>query len=584
MAKKKDEEKKSLSRREFLKDTGMVVGGAALTMGALSLAGCASPEAETTTVTGPGTTKTTTVTGPGTTVTTTKTETATPWLPSKWDYEADVVVVGYGGAGAATAITAHDAGAKVIILEKMPEGGGNTAVSGGGFVQVSNVDDAVTYIKALYQYTGSEMDENLIRTFAQEAVNNDNWIKSLRDGQQVITYGYAGYPELPGAESIEKHQAPWLDSPESGYNSLWGLLSYAVEEDRGIDILFETPAKRLVQDGITKEVLGVIAEANGREIAIKASRAVVLTTGGYENDASFIRNHVFGWPIHFLGNPGNTGDGIRMAQAVGAGLWHMNGLSCPLGIKVPEFEAAFMPTITARRSDYIYVDKFGKRFVNEKGIEAHAWITAVNFFDDEHICYPRIPCYMVFDEDFRVAGPLGAGPLGGVGYNTFKKYLWSNDNLKEIDAGWIIKSNSIEELAGKLGVDANTLVETVSRWNDNVQSGEDTEFGRPVEAPEEVRPPYIPEEEVYYWSHPIDTPPFYGVALWPAMLNSQGGPRRNTSAQILDVFGKPVPRLYSSGELGCMWGLIYQGAGNIGECLAFGRIAGENAAAETPWG
>jgi len=109
MAKNKDEEKKALSRREFLKDTGMVVGGAALTMGALSLAGCASPEAETTTVTK-------TVTGPGTTVTTTKTEAATPWLPSKWDYEADVVICGYGSVGMPAAIEAYDAGTKDIIV------------------------------------------------------------------------------------------------------------------------------------------------------------------------------------------------------------------------------------------------------------------------------------------------------------------------------------------------------------------------------------------------------------------------------------------------------------------------------------
>ena len=98
--------------------------------------------------------------------------------------------------------------------------------------------------------------------------------------------------------------------------------------------MLETSALRLVTNG-RGEVIGVIAESGGHEIAVRADRAVVLTTGGYEYDTKTLQNSLKGYPIYALGNPGNTGDGVRMAQQVGAGLWHMNGASCPLGVKVP---------------------------------------------------------------------------------------------------------------------------------------------------------------------------------------------------------------------------------------------------------
>ena len=82
---------------------------------------------------------------------------------------------------------------------------------------------------------------------------------------------------------------------------------------------------------------------------------------------------------------------------------------------------------------------------------------------------------------------------------------------------------------------------------------------------------------------PFDNGPYYAVELSPSMLNTQGGPRRNEKAQVLRPDGSPIPRLYSAGELGSIYSYLYQGTGNIGECLAFGRIAARNAMAESPW-
>ena len=109
------------------------------------------------------------------------------------------------------------------------------------------------------------------------------------------------------------------------------------------------------------------------------------------------------------------------------------------------------------------------------------------------------------------------------------------------------------------------LEETVARWNSHCQAGSDPDFGRTM------------------MLCPIQAAPFYAVELSPSMLNTQGGPRRNTRAQVVRPDGSPIPRLYSAGELGSIYSYLYQGTGNIGECLAFGRIAGRNAAAEPPW-
>ncbi|MCK9197947.1 MAG: FAD-binding protein [Syntrophales bacterium] len=503
---------------------------------------------------------------------------AKPITPKKWNKEADVVILGYGGAGACAAIEAHDAGAKVLILEKMKQSGGNTGVSGGGFLCPTNAADAYTYITGLYEFSHSDMDKDLVRVYANESIKNVEWIKSLQPGTDVLIYGGAGYRKVPGAKSMNKYHVKGEGKGLQGSSkNLWKLLTYAVEEKRKIPVMLETPAQQLVTNS-KGEVVGVIAKSKGKEISIRAKRAVIMTTGGYEYNEKDLQNFVKGYPIYALGSPGNTGDGLRMAQKVGAGLWHMNGMSCPLGIKTPDIEAAFPATIVTPR--HIMVDKHGNRFVNEKAVELHAGLLAVDHFDTHVLEYPRIPCYVIFDETARKAGPITA--LAGMGY-AGRQHKWSADNSVEIEKGWILKGGTLAELAGKIKtMDKATLEKAVAKWNEDMAKGADTVFHRPIRSGDPSSPAYK-ELATALWSAPIDTPPFYAVELYPALLNTQGGPRKNNRAQMLDAFEKPIPRLYSAGEFGSMWGIIYQGAGNIGECIVYGRIAGKNAAAEKPW-
>lgn len=471
-----------------------------------------------------------------------------------WKYEADVVVVGFGGAGAVAAITACDNDASVIVLEKSETGGGNTCVSLGGFLNVTDVDAAITYVKHVFEYTDSYMDEDWVQKFCEMSAETNAWIESIAPDYSVIKYGGANYPQVEGAESQEKCKLEVTESTSA--MALYTALEEAVQE-RGAEVLYNTPGTELITNA-NNEIIGIIADENGTAVNIKANKGVILACGGYEASDYHIRNFIKGYPIVALGNPANTGDGIRMAQQVGAELWHMNGGgSVTWGIKA-DTEAAARPVMKAE--SYIWVDRNGKRFNNEKGLEGHAVLFLTDGYSSEELRYPRIPAYYVFDDTVRSAGPAVEF---GYGWAAIKEEIsWSDDNLAEIEKGFILKGETVEELAEKIGCTPEDLSQTVTKWNDDITAGNDSEFGRDVEK-----------------SAPLSTPPFYAMEVYPAWLNTQGGPKRDTECRVLDVDGNPIPGLYSAGELGSFWGAIYQGAGSIGECIVTGRIAGEAVAA-----
>ena len=176
----------------------------------------------------------------------------------------------------------------------------------------------------------------------------------------------------------------------------------------------------------------------------------------------------------------------------------------------------------------------------------------------EYRC-PR--CGAVFDEETRRKGSLSRGTAG---YNR-DLYTWSLDNSVEIGKGWILQGNSAVELAHKTAIEVSLLEKTIARYNTLCNAGRDEDFGRPREDLRALKAP------------------FYAIKLWPALINTQGGPRRDKESRVLDPDGRPIPRLYAAGELGSIWGYLYQGACNIVEGLVFGQVAGKKAAAEEAW-
>ena len=482
-----------------------------------------------------------------------------------WDVEADVVVVGFGAAGMAAAVTAHDLGARVVLLEKAPEGqeGGNTRVAGQGYLNTSSVDKAVAYLTALCgPFT---VPEAMVKVWAEEMGRNNAWLAGLGGDPQEHQHQPVGieFPDLPGADCVHKFH----DGPTYGYSYTWQLFERLVKQ-RPIEILYETPAKQLIRDGVGGEILGVRAQSRNGATSVKARRAVVLTCGGFENNQEMIRNYLPGVPYCYTsGSPYNEGDGITMAMSVGADLWHMNNYAGPsMALKVPEVRTTFsMQALHFSKQmpgGMIVVGPDARRFADEKFKTRHGKVPVNGRWLP--LATP-CPMFMVFDHTLFSSGPLYDKHPSHGWTQIIERYDWSEDNSAELAKGWIARADSIGSLATTVGLDRKTLAETVGRWNRFAEAKHDAEFGRTL------------------MLSPIVNAPFYAIELSPSMLNTQGGPRRNEKGQIVRPDGTPIPRLYSAGELGSIYSYLYQGTGNIGECLAFGRVSGRNAAAETPW-
>ena len=488
-------------------------------------------------------------------------------MPKRWDRTADVVVVGYGGAGAVASITAHDKGARVLILEKQAEKShtSNTQMCLGVFLSPDNVKDTIAYMEVASRVNvempeSKDIDDETIRVWAEYSVRNREWMTGM-GAKEFVTFVPRGRdPKWPGNDAIKAYQLKRPDGKPGVGVDLFAFLDEKVKARR-IEILWQSPAQRLIRNK-RGEIAGVRVRKDGKDMAVRASKAVVLTCGGFEFSPALLKTFYPAYPLTFYGNPDNTGDGVRMAMDVGADLWHMTVLGGGLKLKFPDFPTAFGEALG--QGSFIVVDKNGKRFKAENELGGYSGYWNALVYDTVKYTWPRIPVWWVFDEKRRASGPLIRTNLGAAG--PLKMYEWSPDNSKEVARGWISRADSIRDLALKIKVDPESLANEVARFNGFAGKGKDEDFGR-----------------LQATMKPLDTPPYYAVPLWPGLNNTFGGPRRNAQAQVLDAFGKPIPRLYSAGELGSIFVQYPQGGANIGECIAFGRIAGEKASALKPW-
>ena len=481
-------------------------------------------------------------------------------VPARWNKQVDVVIVGTGHAGLAAAITAADAGAKVLILEKMKKEfeGGNSKVSGNMWWTPTDLQQGAQYIESL---SSGLTEKECIQALAEEMLKLNDWLGKLEIKHSPLGIFQPEHPELAGSASVRT----WSNGGSSD-GRLWIPLREQVEK-RKIEVMYEAPAKVLIQKA-NKEIAGIRAEVAGKPYCIKAKKAVILCCGGFEFDFEMQKQFLPAWPIYGQGSPGNTGDGIRMSQQAGAALWHMNNPLAGLGgIVVPEFAPVVIP-VGIYGSGFIYVDKAGKRFMSENRPSRHGFGVKeyVMFFDGVVGDFTRLPCFSVFDETTRTKGPLVSNRIGKFGWFSWHSgYEWSKDNSKEIEKGWIVKGDTVEELATKLAIKPTDLVSTIARYNESCKNQADPDFNRPKQN-----------------LIALDKPPYYAVKLYPTMVNTQGGPKRNAKCQVVDPFGEPIPRLYSAGELGSFWGWMYNGGGNNAECLCTGQIAARNAVAMKP--
>jgi succinate dehydrogenase/fumarate reductase flavoprotein subunit len=419
------------------------------------------------------------------------------------------------------------------------------------FLCPTNNSSAREHIKAL---SFGSLGEDIIDVYVDWASQNVDYIRQLGGAVEACFPG-ASFPVLPGSETMLRYRVKGRVEGELGGESLWNLLLENLER-RHILVHRYTIAKTIIRFG--DEALGVSTEKNAQTFNIRARKGVVLATGGFEYNEELKKEYLAGYPIFAYGNAGNTGDGIKLTQELGADLWHMKAVAAPMGYKFPEFQSAFIMRMPS--DGYIIVDQNGERFCNETALEHYSMWMAVTSFDTDSLRYSRLPSYLIFDEQTRLKGPITR-----VGHGANRAYKWSLDNSEEIKRGWIVSGDGPAQLADRLGIKtAERLTETIAAYQASCRTETDRKFGRSKKT-------LVKFEGKYY-----------GVPLWPCLLNTQGGPKRNARGEIIDVRGKAIKRLYGVGEVGSIWGFLYQSGGNLGECLGLGRMVGLNVAGERP--
>lgn len=484
--------------------------------------------------------------------------------PMTFDRSTDIVVVGFGCAGLAAAITSWRAGAETLVLEKQSQDAHtpSTRMSGGMMMATTDVGKATRYLD---RCAGGMVPRDVSKAWAERAIGLIDWLHEIAPELDLRRVGGAEHPDFDGFDAFGVYQPGGaktrLDLNGKAGPFLWEKLAANFHAKTDVPVLWNSPADRLLRNDKGR-IIGV-ETADGRRIEARAG--VILTCGGYLHNTQMKRDYLRAWPVYFYGNPGNTGDGVRMAQEVGADLWHMNQM---IGRAIGNFELEdgtdLAVMLFLNPPGYVITDRYGKRFADESAQAnlLHGFYYHLLAYNPETGETPRNPCYWFFDEKRRKAGMV---TLPSVGVHAVGIYRWSEDNRDEIAKGWIASGATIAQAAAAAGVaDPAAAEASVEVYNNACRTGEPDPYGRPAET-----------------MVPVDEGPFYCVRLYPGGSNTTGGPRRNARAQILDTRGQPIPGLYAAGELGQGTGMLYPSDGsNLSEGFCFGQIAAESALAD----
>jgi len=469
----------------------------------------------------------------------------------KWDAQTDVVIVGAGGAGIFAAMSAHDAGSKVILLEKGPTVYGSSSAICGGTVTAAGTsvqkdlgikDSPDLFYKDALKEGEYTNDEDILRVFADHSAEIIEWFKARN--LKFIVRSYPGF-------AVDR-----LHYAGTGKQYLDIMLAEA--NKRKIPISVNTAAKRIIVDSASGAVLGVEAEKNKKIVLYKARKAAVLTTGGFAGDKNMVDRFLVSFKGALIGSsPGATGDGLLMSMKEGSSTTHMGyGAVYAYGV---ETDPASRRGVLHRGYDLasvfggICVNHEGKRFIKE---ETSPTGVALKLVGQQNQTIYNIADKSMWDQ--FLARPV------------FPVIGWSKEMVMEEaekEKLFIKKGSTISELAGKLGINADTLNNTIKNYNSYVEKGNDPDFGR----------------EKAFLKKKLDAPPFYSMMGKPIAMVTTGGLKINKRCQVLDAYLKPIPRLYAAGEVvGGLHGSKYIGGNGFSAALCFGKIVGKTASEEKP--
>ncbi|MGC8826844.1 MAG: FAD-dependent oxidoreductase, partial [Anaerolineae bacterium] len=446
-----------------------------------------------------------------------------------------------GFAGLAAAIEAYNAGAQVLVLEKMEVPGGNSAINGGVYAAWDSrirrkfpdlpPDSADIMMEDMLR-AGQRLNwPALVKKVATESVDGIEWLLDL------------GTPFQEKIVQAGGHSRPRTHTTvnASGSDAIKAMLKKA--EELKIEILYEHRVTRLIREGCgTGRVLGVEVETGGQKKYFKAKKAVVIATGGFCRNVE-LRTKFVPWltaEYPSTNHPGATGEVMVEAMRIGAAATQLDWIQL-YPFADPNTGILDRPAVIPFNAPAycIYVAKNGKRFVNEladRKVCADAQLFGVK----------EKPTFTIFD-DSKV------------------DEFFNREHIEDgIQKGRIIRADTLEELAQKAGIDPAGLKETVAKYNEMVDKGVDEEFGKPS------------------MKAKIEKPPFYAIPQWPSVHHCMGGLQITDKAQVLDLDGNVIPGLYAAGEVtGGVHGAVRLGSCAFVDCIVMGRTAGKNAA-ETP--
>ena len=473
-----------------------------------------------------------------------------------WDDEADVVIVGGGGAGLAAGIEARERGASVIVLEKEKNNRmANSARCVGIFAVESSLQKAkkIHYtrdeaFKQAVTYAHWQNNAPLVREIVDTSASTIDWL--LRQGVQFkgVSAGWPGSPQT------------WhMLTGDPLHPQLLPVLTKAADK-LGVKMKYSAPVTALIA-GRRGRIIGVEADASGRPVRIKAKGGVILASGGFGSNKEMLRKYTK-WNNRFkyMGCPSNTGDGIMMAEAAGATLESMDILMISQVRKTAPGEL-WVPSMQA----FLFVNKDGVRVVDES--MQRVWPEMANVI----LRQKDQTMIVIFDEDSKNALMNIGAKVGfhGVFWWEGKKATRLNEDIQRgLKRGLIKKAKTIRTLAAATKIDPTTLENTVARYNQYCDRKHDQMFLKDSN-----------------FLEPVRKPPFYAIICTrPEYYVTLGGASINAKCQVLDTKNNVIPGLYAAGnDAGGMWAgcyNLYMCGGASGFALNSGRIAGENAFAE----
>jgi len=541
-----------------------------------------------------------------------------------WDEEADVVVVGTGGAGFSAALFAHEEGSKVIMLEKGPAAGGTTIRSGGvayipnnHLLRKAGVSDKkedflrfavrvtypTTYHPDLPRFGASEEAYALLDAYYDNAASTAQSLEDMGAVKYTTlldhdmkpfadNYGHIAENQCSRGraiccipETIQEGRYYYPNNGGFGVDLISELLKAA--NKRRIPILTRHTVKNVVVNS-NDEVIGVIVSTRKGEKKIGARRGVIFGSGGFVQNEAYRQRYLPGRVYGGCATPTNQGDFLRIAGGVGASMGNLeNGWGMELLLEEAVASSDVKTGIWVIPGDSsILVNRYGHRFVNEKNQPCgRAKLHAA--FDPVAVEYPNLIGIMIWDQRAvdLFGGIYGIQPKTGA----LPSHVIEGSTLAKLEKNIASRLKTLEQHTGNVSLSDDfeeSLKHTLEVYNGYAKAGKDKDFHRGDNEGDRSFHYYggVPKVENPYPNdlmHPITMEgPFFATLVAAGAIDSKGGPQVNGNAQVLGTDGEPIAGLYAAGNCiaspaaGEYWGA----GGTIGPAMVFGKIAAINAA------